>query len=230
MKINVGIVEDEKIYKEQLIQILDQWGLETCCEMIYSTATSGEAFLSKLPKEMDILFLDIQLTKMNGVELAHELRKKQIHCEIVFLTAYREYVFQGYQVRALNYLLKPISYLEIKKCMNFIYERLKVEHYVFRKQQNIYKIPYSDILYFSSSKHYVDIKTMQTTYRQLEPLKNILTHLPLEFMQCHRTTIVNIHHIQCINGNNITMSDNVILPVSKTYLPSIRNGILKSII
>lgn len=230
MKIHVGIVEDETFYTEQLIQMLNQWGLENSCEMIYSTAASGEAFLSKLPKEFGILFLDIQLPKINGVELAHKLRKKQFHCEIVFLTAYREYVFQGYQVRALNYLLKPISYIEIKKCMDLIYEGLKVEHYIFRKQQNIYKIPYADILYFSSFKHYVDIKTMQTTYRQLEPLKNILAHLPIEFMQCHRTTIVNIHHIQCISGNNITMSDNVVLPVSKTYLPSIRDGILKSII
>lgn len=230
MKIHIGIIEDEVFYKEQLIEQLDKWALENSREIMYHTETSGEDFLSRLPKQLDILFLDIQLTGINGVELAQHLRDKHYSYEIVFLTAFREYVFEGYQVRALNYLLKPVSYIDIKKCMNVILEQLKVEHYIFRSRQTIYKIPYSNILYFTSCKHYAEIVTTEMTYHHLEALKNILIHLPPQFMQCHRTTIVNVQHIQCINGTLITMSNGATLPVSKTYLESIRNGILNSII
>ena len=157
MKIHIGIIEDEVFYKEQLIEQLDKWALENSCEIVYHTETSGEDFLSHLPKQLDILFLDIQLTGISGVELAQHLRDKHYSYEIVFLTAFREYVFEGYQVRALNYLLKPVSYIDVKKCMNIILEQLKVEHYIFRSRQTIYKIPYSNILYFTSSKHYAEI-------------------------------------------------------------------------
>lgn len=123
MKMYIGIIEDEAFYKEQLIEQLDKWALENSCETVYHTETSGENFLSRLPKQLDILFLDIQLTGINGVELAQHLRKKHYNCEIV-----------------------------------------------------------------------------------------------------------NVQHIQCLNGTLINMSNGVTLPVSKTYLEAIRNGILNSII
>lgn len=230
MNINVGIIEDELFFKEQLLEYLDKWASENVCDIVYHTETSGEDFLSHPPEQLDILFLDIQLDGINGVELAYQLRDKHYTFEIVFLTGFREYVFQGYQVRALNYLLKPVSYTDVKKCMDIILEQTKMKHYIFKNKQTIFKIPYSNILYYTSCRHYIDITTTETTHRQLGSLKVILPSLPPQFMQCHRTTIVNIHHIQCINGAYITMSNDVTLPVSKTYLASIRDGILNSII
>lgn len=230
MKLHVGILEDEPFYKEQLLKYLDKWAAENACGIVYHIDTSGEDFLSHLPAQLDILFLDIQLKGINGVELAYQLRDKHYTFEIVFLTGFHEYVFQGYQVRALNYLLKPVSYTDVKKCMDIILEQTRMEHYIFKSKQTICKIPYSNILYFTSCRHYVEITTTETSYRQLASLKNIMSHVPPQFMQCHRTTIVNIHHIQCINGSYITMSNDVTLPVSKTYLASIRDGILNSII
>ena len=230
MKIHVGIVEDNPIAVEQLRKQLDKWKNEYTCEIVYYVETSGEDFLLHIPKELDIVFIDIQLHKLNGIQLAHELRNKNYDFEIVFLTAFSEYVFQGYEVRALNYLLKPISYEDVKKCMDFILEQLATKHYVFLKNQSIYKIPYNDILYLTSYRHYVEIKTTKTNYRELTTLKNFLSQLPPQFMQCHRTTIVNIQHVLSINGTLLTMSDNVVNPVSKTYLTCIRNGILKSVL
>lgn len=230
MTIHIGIVEDNFLCQDQLQNQLKKWLSENDCEAVYYTKTSAEDFLLHLPKQLDILFLDIQLYQMSGLELAQQLRNKNCNCEIVFLTAFQEYVFEGYQVQALNYLLKPAPYIKVKKCMDWVLDHLKSKHYIFKKQHMIYKIPYSDIIYFTSFKHYVEIIATKETYKQLEALKNILPHLPSQFMRCHRTTIVNIKHIQCINSTCITMSNNTILPVSKTYRNSIRERFMESII
>lgn len=230
MNIQIGIVEDEKIYKNQLLDFLEQWSLEANCEVSYYVKNCSEAFLEQLPPHLDIIFLDIQLIGMTGLELARQLRSKNYNSELVFLTAFQEYVFYGYQVHALNYLLKPASFAEIKACMDLVCKNLKTEHYIYRKQQDVFKIPYCNILYFASSRHYVQIITLKQTYEQLESIKNILAYLPPQFLQCHRTTIINIQHVQCIEGKTITMTNGATIPISRTYMNSVRDEFIKSIL
>lgn len=140
-----------------------------------------------------------------------------------------EYALDGYKVYALNYLLKPVVLSEVEFCMDTVCQKLKKNYYLLHNQNSFIKIPYSNIIYFSSAKHYVDIVSTGQIYRQRIAFKEVLPTLPSNFMQCHRTTIINIQHVNSVDGNNITMSNKNILPVSKTYVEQIRFAFINSV-
>lgn len=163
---------------------------------------------------------------MDGVTAAHQLRERGFDGELVFLTAFSEYVFQGYDVRALNYLLKPPSYMQIEKCLDHIAAKLHEERYTFRYQGSIFQVPYSKILYISSANHYSQIITTEGALKQMEPMRNIHAYLPGQFLFCHRTTIINMDHVLMLKGRDLILSNEETIPVSQKYLQEIRSALL----
>ena len=137
--------------------------------------------------------------------------------DFIFLTAFREYVFEGYSVEAIDYLLKPLDQAALDKCMTRILARYQSGFYIFRSGNDIVQIPYSDILYFSSARHYTDIVTSGRSFRQRKPLSAILSALPEQFVQIHRTIIINLHKVYSLSGTTVIMTNRLELPVSKTF-------------
>lgn len=222
MEIKVGIIENEKMYADSLTELLNRWVDENGASIQYKVCPKGEDILNQTVLDYSILFIDIQLDGINGVEVAQILRRKNYTGEIVFLTAYTEYVFDGYEVQALNYILKPIFYEKLKKCMDAAIKSIQNDHYTFRNRDIVERIPFNNILYISSNRHHMEIITAQKNYRHLISIKDILKHLPSQFVQCHRTLIINIDHIQKLDGLIVIMQDKVSLPVSTTYLEQVR--------
>lgn len=229
MTINIGILEDEIIHIENLKRLL--FTLENVSEhtfnLLYYTSFSTE-ILSTL-FSCDILFLDIEIGEQNGISIAHLLRNNGYQGCIIFLTAYKEYVFEGYKVNATDYLLKPISLEQLNEAMNRFYHTLKSNCYSFQSGSKTTQIPYAEIIYFSSYKHYVEIQTSCSTYQQLINLKSLLTSLPPQFVQCHRTTIINLMHIRSLTNAELTMTNGRKLPVSRTYLPMVQSKFMEYI-
>ena len=232
MNISIGIVEDNLFCQEQLANHLNNWAKKNDHDMILSVFSNSEDFLCNfhLLEDLDILFLDIQLDGMDGLALAKDLRSKNFTGNIVFLTAYKEYVFHGYQVHALNYLLKPVSYSDVLTCMNIVYEQKKVDHYTFSIGNTIYRLSYKNILYFSSDKHYIEIFTRYTSYKHLGTFKQVLSITPTYFVRCHRTLIVNTHNIESLQKSTITLVGGNTIPVSRSYIKDVRNQLLKHIL
>lgn len=110
MELSITILEDEEIHSKQLKQLLKKWGDENHIMMSIHLFFSGESFLKYNYNEDELFFLDINLKTMNGMDIAKQLRKDGFQGTIIFLTAFSEYVFEGYNVQALNYLIKPIDY------------------------------------------------------------------------------------------------------------------------
>lgn len=222
MEIKIGILENDKIYADSLIKLLNQWAAENSSAISIEVYSKGEDLLNRNISDYNILFIDIHLDGINGVEVAQILRQKNYYGEIVFLTAYSEYVFDGYEVQALNYILKPISYERLQKCMDIVMKSIQNNHYTFRNRDIVEQIPFNDILYIASSRHHMEIITAQKISRHLISIKDILKQLPSPFIQCHRTLIINIDHVQKLEGTNVIMSNKVSLPVSTTYLEQVR--------
>lgn len=222
MEIKICIIEDEAQFQISLQKLIEEWGEKNDVIPVISVDSSGKNLTHKNCVDYHIIFLDIQLKEMTGIEAAHKLRAMNYKGEIVFLTAYREYVFEGYSVHALNYFLKPIRYEEVDYCLQFVKNQLSASYFTYRYHSDIIKIPYNDILYFSSNNQYVEIYTLISTYRQINTLKKILTYLPEQFMQCHRTIIVNIQHIEKLIGKEIYLFNGTQLPISNTYLKKIQ--------
>lgn len=227
MNIKIGIIENEKEHIDSLRKALLQWEHKYSTNLNISVLKTDLDLLSQTPLNYHLIFLDIQLDTVTGIEIAQILRKEGFHGEIVFLTAYREYVFEGYNVRALNYYLKPVSYDDVESCLNYIRDKLWDSSYIYRHQSTIINILYQDILFFSSCNQYIEIHTSNKTYKQATSLKTLITYLPAQFIRCHRTAIVNIYHVEKLEKKDIYLSDGTILPISNTYLTEIREVFLR---
>ena len=225
MRIDVVIIENQKEEMECLITELKSWSKEKGIKIYISSFSSGEDYFKEnLIHKSSIYFLDIQLGGMNGVEIAKRLRAEECKEDIIFLTAFKEYVFEGYQVRALNYLLKPIKKESLFICMDEVASRFMGNNYFFRNKQEIIQIPHHKILAFSSSLHYVDILTESETYCQYTSLTEVLKYLPKEFVRVHRSYIVNLRHIYKILGNTITLSNGLKMQIGRRYLNDVRTA------
>ena len=222
----LAIVENERSHAEHLRSLLQQWSRERQSILDVAVFSSGEAFLRSDTNAFDLVFMDIQLSGLDGISAAHRLREQAFKGQLVFLTAFSEYVFDGYDVQALNYLLKPIAYDKMAKCMDYAARKLSDDHYTFRNRGSIIQIPYSQIIYFSSANHFTQIITTEGSFRQLESIKNIFTHLPDRFHFCHRTVIVNMEHIVLLRGRELVLSNKAVVPVSHTYIQGIRSSLL----
>lgn len=162
------------------------------------------------------------------MDIAKQLRKDGVCGNIIFLTAFSEYVFDGYHVQALDYLLKPISQNKLEQCMKPILRNMLGAYHVYRTKTETVKIPYNKILAFTSFRHYVDIITQlnnnEACYRQKITLKNLQSQLPKEFVRCHRTIIININKAMKLTCKDITLSDNSVYPVSESYLDHVHEA------
>jgi two-component system, LytTR family, response regulator LytT len=95
-----------------------------------------------------------------------------------------------------------------------------------RTRSEMYKIPYKEILYISSSNHSIEIITEKEKFRQMISLREVLSHLPAYFQQCHRTIIINMKKVTCLTDNWVVLNGKEELPVGKKYLEKIRSTFL----
>lgn len=221
MEIKVCVVEDEKFFSDHLVTLLNRWETENNVKLEISVFESKKAFEEKQSMDYQLIFMDIQLKDGTGMEIARNLREHGYKDEIVFVTSYQNYVFEGYEVRALRFCMKPIEYDKLDSCMQYMKKRQANLYYVYKHYDEVFKIPYRDILYFSSANQYTEIHTAKAVYRKAEPLKNILSSLPKQFFQCHRTLIVNGDCVEQFRKNELILENQETLPIGRKFSKNI---------
>ncbi len=224
MKLVITILEDSSTDRDQLSVVLNSWSLDRNFEIEARYFDSGEDFLNLTEfssTDSHLFILDIQLNKVSGLDIAKRLRSSGYSGQIIFLTAFREYVFHGYEVHALNFLLKPIDKNALYLCLDEIADTLIGHAYLYRSKQETMNIPYKSILCFSSSLHSVNIMTVDKLYYQYASLNSIIGHLPREFIRVHKCYVVNMAHIYKICGNTITLSNQMKVQIGPSYLKQV---------
>lgn len=230
MKMLITILEDQSIEVEHLQVQLEEWSNLNNFPIEIKTYASGEMYIEQRSSQEEtstVFFLDIQMGNMTGIDIAKKLRQEGYQGYIIFLTAFREYVFYGYEVHALNYLLKPVQTEPLFLCLDEIAKDVTGRFYLYRNKQEIIRIPYKDILCFSSSLHYVDILTTSGVYCQYSSLNNIIEYLPQEFIRTHRSYIVNMAHIYKMSGNLITLSNYMTIQIGRSYMKHVMQAFSK---
>lgn len=174
---------------------------------------------------VDLLFLDIQMPGMSGMQFARVVPPQT---RIVFTTAYSDYAVEGFRVNALDYLLKPVSYDEFleaavraRDTMTAAPTKAAQEpktHLLVKSEYRLLRIELADILFIEGLKDYVKIylASEKNPVMSLMSIKNLETELPPNFMRVHRSFIVNIEKIKVIERNTIILADRAI-PVSESY-------------
>lgn len=217
--LQLAVCDDERVFRSDLRKILGT-ELELCgIDYHISEFTSGEELIAGLEKaDCQILFLDIEMKGIDGVEAARRLRETKRQMEIVFVTSYADFVFQGYEVRALNYILKPYEPEKIAAVLHTALEALDIEaekYYVIDQRGGSIRVPLSSVKYFSSDRRTVHAVTTEQEYTFYEKLSDLETELPDTFVRIHNRYLVHLKYLEAVRQNTAVV-DGEELPVSRS--------------
>ena len=221
-----AIVEDDKVYADYLENMLLQWA-EARVTLEISSYTDARELLGisfDVISTYDILFIDIELQSMNGIELAAKLRNQGFIGVIVFATNYEKYAVEGYTVNAYRYYVKPLKPEDISECMTFALDTISGEYFQYFYHGVTNRIPFQSILCFESMQHYMNIYTKDSVIQIKYPLKKALEQSPSYFIKCHRSFIVNKNYIQCRMGNLLVLRNQKKVEISRIYSKAVANA------
>ena len=222
MTLNCIIIDDEPL----AAQLLASYAQKTTFLNLIGTFNSAVAAIKNVKeKRIDLIFLDIQMPELSGLEFATLLPPT---CKIVFTTAFSQYAIDGYKVNAIDYLLKPISYDDFLKAANKALDSFTVvekkdeqeDRFIYVKSEyKLVRVLYDDILYIEGLKDYVKIY-LDNNQRPIHSLMNMKTmedYLPSpEFLRIHRSYIVHMPKVKTIDHSRLVIGENY-LPVSDSY-------------
>ena len=231
---NCLIVDDEALARKLLTDYVQKIeGLKLIG--VATNALEAKNILSN--QKVDLLFLDIQMPNLTGIELLKILKDPPI---TILTTAYSEYALEGYQLNVIDYLLKPIAferfYRAVAKSIDYfklsqqsiessVATSEKGDYFFVKSDSKIVKVDFPDILHIEGMREYVRIHTLNEKIITLISLQKLLDTLPQSnFTRIHKSFIINIDHIKSVQGNAVSIGNDV-LPVSKTY----RDSFLKKI-
>ena len=229
MKLKCIITDDEPIARKGLqsyVERIDFLELVGVCEDAIQLNNQLKS------QQADLLFLDIEMPYMTGIELLNSLSNPP---KVIITSAYAEYAIKGYDLEVSDYLLKPISFDRFLKAVNKVYDQLissqtpVVQDYLFVKTNlKLEKIRFNDMRFIEGVENYVAIYTSDGKIITHTTLRTILQKLPPErFVQVHKSYLVNIDKIDSIEGNLLGIGKNKI-PLSRTYKEAALEIILKN--
>jgi two-component system response regulator LytT len=188
----------------------------------YRNAVEAFEFLTK--HQTGILFLDIEMPLVNGITFLKALPNPP---KTIFTTAYKQYAFEGFELDAVDYLLKPFSYDRFIKAVTktgCFSESTEASSgtLMIKDKRGMLNLKQQDIIYIEGCKDYIKIITAETTYIIYHTLKNILEKLdPQLFTQAHRSYIVNRNYINRIQPDELILSNQTFIPIGKVYKKSL---------
>lgn len=220
---HIAVCDDEDLFREYLKGLLLEYSFRMNEEIRISEYSCGdallEAYLQRRIDGCDLIFLDIRMDGMDGMETAERLRAEGCGCLIVFLTSLVEYAPRGYEVNAFRYLLKEQAKTDLGRVLDACRRELSGEEYFcFAYERCRRSIPKRDILYFESRKRLVILHTAGEEYQFYQKLDELELQLSGEgFLRCHRSFLVQERHIKSWKENALWLEDGSELPVSRTY-------------
>lgn len=226
-------VDDEPLALKKMAHYIEKTPF---LELVGLCESAFDALQIMQSQDIDLLFLDINMPDLSGMELAKSLEHPP---GIIFTTAYSEYALDGFKVDAIDYLLKPIDYAAFLKAANKAHHlmmrtgpvteelSLKEQFLFIKSDYKIIKIDLADINYVESQREYVRIHLVnQKPIMTLFSMKKLEEFLPSEtFMRVHRSFIVNLKRISTIERNRIIFNEKDYIPVSEQYREAFKNYI-----
>lgn len=217
------IVDDEPMAREIISTHLSK--IENI-EVIASCSNAIEAFQEINKHAIDLVFLDINMPEISGISFAKSINK---NIKVIFTTAYRDYAVEGFELRAVDYLLKPISFERFSKAISAFHDTqtpINVEapsetssnDFIFvRSDRVMLKIDFNAIIYIESYSDYIKIHTAKKVIVTRETISAIDAKLPKDqFLRIHRSFIVAISKISSFTSDHVVIK-NQSLPISRSY-------------
>lgn len=204
--IRIALVEDDAGYRGELTELLRRYSEESGERLEVKTFTDGDEIAVEYRAEYDIILMDIQMRFMNGLDAAKEIRRKDGEVIIIFVTNTAQYAISGYEVNALDYILKPVSYYAFSKTLERAIANLhrKEKRYVFiSNQHGVKKVEESRILYVEVEGHSLVYHTRDGDFGTTGTMKEVVERLPADsFFRCNKCFLVNLENVDAVEGDD----------------------------
>ena len=226
MKLRCLVVDDEPLAREV---ILNHIGKIDSLELVAECDNALKAFELLKRESVDLIFLDIQMPKLTGIEFLKVLNP---NAQIIFTTAYREYALESYELNVADYLLKPVSFHRFLKAVNKVLNEQQEElptpkpqdvlrsdepHIFLKADRKMVKVYLKDILYIESLKDYVRIKLPGREVISLQKISFLEEKLPEDcFIRVHRSFIVPLKRIEAFSNSAVEVNGTEI-PIGRNY-------------
>lgn len=197
----------------------------------YNSAVEAMDHLDE-SSEIDVIFLDVEMPEMSGLELLDSLQSKPM---VIIISGSEKYALEAFNYDVTDYLLKPITYARFYKATERAYQKRKgicedvkideksKDEIFIKENSNLIKVKFSDILFVEAQENYVSLQSVEKRYLIHFTMKGIEKVLPSEsFVRVHRSYFVNTNHIDSISGNRINVKVNgemITIPIGKSYRP-----------
>ena len=236
IKINIAVVEDSIDDLNNCLSLLDKYSKEKHLEFDIQTFESGDAFLMRFKSQFDFIILDINLSAMNGIDVARSVRTKDEEVIIMFATNLAKYATNGYEVDAIDFALKPLTYASFYLRLERVMKKLnkKTDSFlVVPSDGGFNKINVSDVLYVEVISHDIifhmmsgnNITTSGTLKKYDEKLKD------LWFIRCNSCYLVNAHKIKRVEKLDIQLINDEVIAIShpkkKSFMESFKKYVLE---
>jgi DNA-binding LytR/AlgR family response regulator len=218
MNIKTIIIDDEPL----AISLLESYVAKNeSLELLQSFTNPIDAIEFIQNNEVDLVFLDIQMPELSGVNLMKIVGDK---VKYILTTAYSEYALEGFEHNVIDYLLKPISISRFEKSIEKAKERLPKQQVIeetsffVKSSGQRHRIVFDEVLYVESIKDYVNIKTLNNEFIVLDTLKSMESQLPeSQFSRIHKSYIVNRNLIQTIDVKSLILNNGSEIPIGESY-------------
>ena len=236
IKINIAVVEDSADDLSNCLSLLDKYSKEKNVEFDIQTFESGDAFLMRFKSQFDFIILDINLSAMNGIDVARSVRAKDEEVIIMFATNLAKYATNGYEVDAIDFALKPLTYASFYLRLERVMKKLNKKSdsfLVVPSDGGFNKINVSDVLYVEVISHDIifhmiagnEITTTGTLKKYEEKLRD------LWFIRCNSCYLVNAHKIKRVEKLDIQLTNDEVIAIShpkkKSFMERFKKYVLE---
>lgn len=217
MKLNCLIIDDEPLSQdviEDFVNACPELNLAGIC----NDALEAGEFMKK--HTVDLLFLDINMPKLSGIGFVKSLKESPL---VILVTAYPEYAIDGFEIEALDYLLKPVSFERFRTAVNRALERFsekekkEASHIMVRANKKNYRINFDEIIYLEAQGDYVRFVSETQSLMVHGTMKEFIEQLPKnKFERIHKSFVVALAKVVYLEGNRVNLGEHK-LPVSLSY-------------
>ena len=228
----IAVCDDDIQCIAQVCALLEQWSQQKKIALTLYHFSDGDELLRAHQKRcMDLIILDIMMPLLSGLDTAKELRNKDDHTTIIFLSSSKEYAVDSYEVHALDYLLKPVSPTQLFDSMDYFFNmsRQSEKYFPARTANGFCKLRIADIEYLEAMNKQVNVHMTDSSvieiHEQFAKCEQYFTQ-EIGFFKCHRSYIVHMRYIEQFTKISIITCHQVTIPVSRNSYSAFKNAYL----
>lgn len=216
---NIGICDDEQDFARELEEMIRQYARESGTEIRTTLFLNGRELIEGNRLTLDLIFLDIQMDVMNGLEAAKRIRARDGKVGIIFLTSLTRYALAGYEYQAANYIIKPITYARLKRELDRwleSYRREDKKYILVNNEDGCHRVDLSTLHYLETYNRNVKLHTDSGDIISYKKMKELEAELKeAHFIRCHSGYLVNLFYVKRVGKLEITLTDGEVIPISQ---------------